>query len=157
MFVACLALLVGCGSSGEPTFPVSGKVTYADGKPVEGAAVSFVPDSGSKPAVGITDADGMYKLTTTNKDDGAIAGDYKVTIASYEGSADYESTDEGQTLADPYDITNEYPEDYDEASQKSVASKNKLPAKYSNKATSGFTAQVKAEGENVYDFEIKTK
>ena len=157
LFAVMLVVVAGCGPSEEPTYPVTGKVTFADGNPVEGAAVSFVPDSGTKPAVGVTDAEGQYSLTTTSKGDGARAGSYKVTIAKYEGAPE-ESVGEGATLADPMDITNEYPEDYDEmrAGQNVAASKNTLPTRYADPNTSQLTATV-VEGENTFDFTVEAR
>ncbi|MCX7665147.1 MAG: carboxypeptidase-like regulatory domain-containing protein [Gemmataceae bacterium] len=64
-------------------YPVTGKVTY-NSSPVENATVVFHPigDQGANPAKprGKTDAQGNYKLTTYNADDGAPAGDYRVTV-----------------------------------------------------------------------------
>jgi len=63
-----LACIVGCGGSTSTvaTVPVTGTVTL-DGKPVEGAAVSFAPKTkGCRAAFGRTDASGKFKLTTVN-------------------------------------------------------------------------------------------
>ena len=67
----------------KPTFATAGKVLLPDGKPAEHALVVFHPvgDSASvtKPR-GKVGADGTYKLTTYDTDDGAPAGDYRVTV-----------------------------------------------------------------------------
>ena len=77
---SCL-LLTACGPAPLPTHPVSGTVTKK-GQPVAGAAVTFVPDSADgRSAVGVTDANGAFKLTTQEQDDGAMLGSYKVTVA----------------------------------------------------------------------------
>ena len=67
----------------KPTFPATGKVLLPDGKPAEHALVVFHPvgdgASMTKPR-GKVGADGTYKLTTYDTDDGAPAGDYRVTV-----------------------------------------------------------------------------
>lgn len=68
---------LGCGGAeGEPTYSVTGVVTL-NGAPLEGVAVSFVPDGSGQSAVGVTDASGKYSLTTRMKDDGAVIGRYR--------------------------------------------------------------------------------
>ena len=64
---------VGCGDSNPPTYKVTGVVTL-DGKPVDGAMVTFTPSSGPnpKPAVGASGADGKYNLTTFTGSDGGV-------------------------------------------------------------------------------------
>lgn len=74
-----LVALAGCGKEpGPETAPVTGKVTRA-GKPVAGATVYFRPESG-RPSQGITDAEGMYNLRYTAKEDGARLGKHKVYV-----------------------------------------------------------------------------
>jgi hypothetical protein len=81
--------LAGC--SGNPsTAPVRGIVTYRD-KPVEGASVVFSRDSGDltkgEMAVGKTDANGQFELTTHFASQasakGAVPGKYVVTISKH--------------------------------------------------------------------------
>ena len=82
-----LGAAVGCGPSGPSTTGVSGTVTYR-GEAVEGATVSFTPVSeGGQSAVGTTDAAGHYELTTFERGDGALAGDYKVRVFKYDSAA----------------------------------------------------------------------
>jgi hypothetical protein len=130
---------------------VTGTITR-NGKPLEGAAVSFMPDVGGQSATGITDASGKYQLTTRKKDDGALPGQYKVTIAKYQGKP-AATIDPGNVTAD-YDISDEYPAGYNPDAQDNSPSKNLLPSKYSNPETSGFEAKV-VEGENTHDFDLK--
>jgi hypothetical protein len=140
----------GCAEVAEdPVYPVSGTVTRS-GSPVEGVAVSFVPDGSGLSAVGVTDASGKYMLTTRAKDDGAAPGKYKVTFAKYESK---QTTGSTEVHAD-YDISNEYPAGYNPDAQVDTPSKNLLPAKYSSPESSGFTADV-VEGENTFDFDLK--
>jgi hypothetical protein len=76
--LALAALTTGC--QGRPS-KVEGIVTL-DGKPVEGATVTFFPVDGSgRPASAVTGSDGVFRLTTFNTGDGALPGTYKVTVA----------------------------------------------------------------------------
>jgi hypothetical protein len=69
----------GCGS--ETLFPVSGKVTYKDGKPVTAGLVIFEPVGQKISARGEIQDDGSFQLGTHRDNDGALEGDYKVLIA----------------------------------------------------------------------------
>lgn len=80
--------IFGCGGSDEySVVPVRGVVT-CQGKPVTNATVNFTPkaDQGrpegrrGRVALGITDNDGRFKLTTYKNDDGAIVGKHTVTV-----------------------------------------------------------------------------
>jgi hypothetical protein len=79
------ALITGACAKDEarvPVFPVRGQVHF-QGKPAPGAFVVFHPteDAGDdlRPT-GRVDADGSFSLSTYDKDDGAPAGDYTVTV-----------------------------------------------------------------------------
>ena len=73
---------MGCGPSGPAVAPVRGKVTYK-GNPVANANIAFVPKTtGGMSAMGITDDNGNYQLTTFGKNDGALLGAHKVTIVA---------------------------------------------------------------------------
>ena len=70
--------LAGCG--GQPTlYPVKGQVLLADGKPLTGGSVQFIPKQGGLPAVGIIGEDGTFSLNSKTRD-GAAPGEYKVRI-----------------------------------------------------------------------------
>lgn len=77
--LAALALLVaaGCSRSLE-LIPVTGIVTL-DGKPVEDAAVLFMPMAGGPAASGTTDAQGRFQLSSVNQS-GVVPGEHQVTI-----------------------------------------------------------------------------
>jgi hypothetical protein len=95
-FVAILTT-VGCGK-GSVT-KVEGVVTL-DGKPLPGATVSFVPVGEGKPAFGRTDNDGSFRLTTFRTDDGALPGEYQVTVV-------VEEANEKMVGKDPQTFTDE--------------------------------------------------
>jgi len=78
LFAACL----GCSPSGPVIVPVKGVVTL-DGSPVAKASVMFQPVDGGNPAIGETDADGKFSLTTQLEKprEGAIVGEHIVTVS----------------------------------------------------------------------------
>jgi hypothetical protein len=82
-----LFILLGC--SGDPRgkyYPVEGKITLADGKPVPPGSVSFLPIQ-TDPNAPVFPAsmgpikDGSYTLSTKGKP-GAPAGKYRVVLSS---------------------------------------------------------------------------
>jgi hypothetical protein len=164
-YLVCTALLFLCACNGddlEPVYPVSGTIRQKD-KPVEGAIVAFTPsaEGAGLPASGVTDASGVYKLTTRNSGDGAVAGKYNISIAKYDTKLDPPKKEannaetEGK-LKDPYDITNEYPTGYNEMQASEIAaslSKNLLPKKYADPTTSKLQAEV-TQGPNTFDFKV---
>jgi hypothetical protein len=83
--VAVSAGLIGChGSDSLPSllvYEVKGTVVLADGKPLPGGLISFVP-KGSLPVTPSAPigSDGTFSLTTGGSGEGAPPGDYKVRI-----------------------------------------------------------------------------
>lgn len=75
LIVCCFASVVGCGASGPPRLPVSGKVTAASGEAFNGS-ISFTP---APEGLGATAAvsEGAYRFDRSN---GPTAGSYEVTI-----------------------------------------------------------------------------
>ena len=74
--------LAGCGGRGPYTgslYPVKGRVLLADGTPLAGGTVQFIPTRGGLPASGRIAADGTFALKSRSRD-GAAPGDYKVRI-----------------------------------------------------------------------------
>jgi hypothetical protein len=96
----------GCsGSSGLPTIPVQGRVTYK-GQPVTQGTVTFLPrtvteGTAQRPATGVIQADGAYRLATVNPDDGAMPGDYQVVIVSITSGPSPETPDAAEVWAIP--------------------------------------------------------
>lgn len=79
VLAAGILAVVGCGES-SGLVSVSG-VVKLDGKPLAGATVMFNPKAtGARPAIGVTGQDGVFHLTTFKAKDGALPGEYKVTI-----------------------------------------------------------------------------
>ncbi len=81
-----MATLAGCGQ-GEAAkivnnvVPVAGKIVLADGRPAANLWVTFnAKDPPGNDANAATEADGSFKLGTFAKADGAIPGNYVVTL-----------------------------------------------------------------------------
>ena len=135
--VALLALLLaaGCKKPGEEgnRVPVAGKVAFADGKPLHRGTVIFTPDGGKgnlsqhEPR-GPIDAQGHYKIDTTDQLRGVAPGWYTVTIIAQE------PYDESKSSWDPPWL---------------------ISRKFGNRNTSGLAVEVveNAEGGR-YDFKV---
>ena len=125
-----LATVAGCGGSvptGDvvATVPASGLLTY-EGAPLPYHKVTVMP-AGGRPAMGISDENGMFTLGTNDVGDGAEVGTHPVAIA-YVGppSDDPEEGVMKFTPPPPPEI--------------------KIDKKYTNPATSGLTVEIPAEG-----------
>ncbi len=83
----------GCGKKEQrvPVYPVSGKVLVR-GKPVAGVLVVLHAVDGSQPAPSRpnakTAADGTFRLSTYDPQDGAPAGNYAVTLFWFRNNPD---------------------------------------------------------------------
>jgi hypothetical protein len=131
-------LAAGCGPRRPALLPVDGRITLND-KPVENAAVMFLADVGGRPATGITDADGYYRLTTFDTDDGCVLGKQRVCVVLniIEGSAGT-MTPEGAVSGSGL-----------------IKTTWLVPERYSNVETSGLTAEV-ARGSTTFEFHLKS-
>jgi hypothetical protein len=75
--------LLGCRGPGPYSgslYPVKGQVLLADGKPLTGGTVQFIPKEGGLPASGKIEADGTFSLKSPKSREGAAPGEYKVRI-----------------------------------------------------------------------------
>ena len=143
----------GCGGSGPKLYKVSGKVTL-DGVPVAGAGVHFEPTTesgaaGAQGADGITGADGVYNLTTFTTNDGAIPGDYKVSVKKPKTLQPVVDAPTGGT--DPGAMVDLYKKAMQPGKEKSrpkssPGEENELPADYANPEKSGLKCQVPPPG-----------
>lgn len=89
LFALIALVLAGCGQS-RSHVPVTGTVKYGDGTVPQGdiSSVTFQPSSplpGAKGAAGNIGPDGAFELRTVKPGDGALPGDYKVTIHVTQG------------------------------------------------------------------------
>ncbi len=85
LLVAAWAGLSGCrGSDSLPSlavYEVKGKVVLADGKPLTGGFISFVPKAGLPVTPGgAIGPDGTFSLVRGGSGEGAPPGDYKVRV-----------------------------------------------------------------------------
>jgi hypothetical protein len=136
----CFAL--GCGERRPKTYPVTGMVTL-DGKPIENASVSFVPQKPGEDtdaATGLTDASGTYQLTTFVANDGARDGQYAIRITKYL-TKEGELPEHNDKSGDPPERFEGYGPGYNPLKPGPIP-KNVLPTKYENQVTSGFTHTV---------------
>lgn len=81
-FVAILAvtMVAGCGRS---TYPVSGRIVFADGTPateLDGFIVAMESAEHTSGATGVVQPDGTFRVGTQEVDDGAKPGKYKVSL-----------------------------------------------------------------------------
>lgn len=85
--ITLLLALFACSAKEDPlkanrpqTVNVTGKVMY-NGSPVVGAQVNFIPAANTDPAAyALTKEDGTFVLSTFEDEDGAVPGNYKVTV-----------------------------------------------------------------------------
>jgi hypothetical protein len=131
-------LSAGCDSADiEKTVPVSGEVTY-QGRPLEGYQVTFMPEGGRRPAVGVTDAAGKFILGTNDVGDGAPPGKSKVAFVWIPPR----SGEPGQ------ETINDNPD-------KLPKPKVKIPAKYSDPEKSGIVQDVPSRGIKDLKYELQ--
>lgn len=129
MAVAC----AGCGPKSDrlPVFPVSGTLVYK-GQPLPNALVAFHPTDKSDPRAtssrATTDAEGKFSLSTYEANDGAPAGQYKVTVECYKLKGTGKNLEPGP---------------------------NFLPPKYANPATTSLSFQVEPGAGNAAQLAVE--
>lgn len=143
--------MVGCGDGGLPKrVPVEGTVLYK-GKPVEGATVVFQAPESPRNASGITDAEGKFKLTTYQPNDGAIVGSHKITVAKLDTSkvptqGNISAEDPGEAYSKAMMMASRDPK---------MGAKDELPAIYGDMAQTPLTEQVTEAGPNIFTLQLK--
>ncbi len=149
VFLCAMLFTLGC-TGGKPSHipnlvKCSVKVTH-DGSPVEGAKVLFAPDAGQFSAAGITDATGVAVMKTEGVYDGAVIGEYRVSVTKMEVI----QFDIGPSPTNP----KEYAE-YEAKLKKIPKPKNFLPEQYSSFTKSGLKASVAAEATEPIPLDLK--
>ncbi len=86
----------GCKRSGKVYVPVTGTLKFADGSVPKGVErlIAFQPNPmgpGTKGASGAFGDDGTYSLRTIKPGDGAMPGDYLVTVQVFDSSSNRKS------------------------------------------------------------------
>jgi hypothetical protein len=150
-----LLLIVGCSDDGlAKRYAVSGTVKYK-GEPVAKARISFVPkDAAGRGASGDVE-NGSFSLSTLSPGDGALPGEYKVTVDEREVDEAALKADTAKTIGKKnkgdLKIAMPIPELQAKALKKA---KSSIPGKYQIDATSDLTAKVE-EKSNKFEFELK--
>jgi hypothetical protein len=151
-------LLAGCSGSGRPTIaPVSGHVIYK-GQPVADATVVFLCPGAPRLAVGTTDKDGNYQLTTYEPNDGAVIGTHTVTVKKFknEPAATDPAAGAAIEMKDSAALSKAIEKSMHEAARqaaKAEKSGSVLPAKYAQFKTSDLHREV-VDGPNVINLEL---
>ncbi len=81
-----LLVAAGCGSSGPPRYPISGKVTHG-GQPVPGGSVMLIPDTtqgNTGPATSVAIKNGQYDSSLEGI--GHVGGPHVVKITGLDGN-----------------------------------------------------------------------
>ncbi len=126
-------MLTGCGEANPqlPVYPVNGKVILK-GKPLANALVAFHPVDQSDPRAttcrATTGPDGTFTISTYAANDGAPAGEYKVTVECYQLKGSGTSLEPGPNI---------------------------LPAKYSQPSTTDLSVRVAENSNNPHTIELK--
>ena len=152
LLMSVVALTAGCPGSagGLPTHKVTGAVTM-NGAPVIGATVTFVPQKKGIPAaIGMTDAQGNYTLQTYAPGDGAVEGDFKVTVTKYVAAAAPAEASHDPTGATGASGTPSHGGPKNAGSTGGSA----LPEKFSKADSSPFMVTV-AKGDNTFDLDLQ--
>jgi len=102
MIAALLGFAGGCGTQQPATYPVHGKVVFADGSPLRGGTVEFRANHSSGQTIiasGIVAEDGTFQLTTFENQDGAVAGTHQVIVRPKRSAASAEKFGPAEPLA----------------------------------------------------------
>jgi hypothetical protein len=134
--VVCFSLVaVGCGDDSGPqqvveeVVPVAGTLTYK-GRPLEYFQVTLQPEDTRRPAIGVTDSAGKFKMTTNAEGDGAVTGKLKIGVV-WVGPPPADTGANEQIIDDPSKLP-----------KPSV----KIPEKYHSPDSSGLTQEIPAGG-----------
>ncbi|HVJ69412.1 MAG TPA: hypothetical protein VM510_15620 [Caulifigura sp.] len=128
----------GCGGDGierPARVPVQGVVTLNSGT-LASATVIFQPTGHPHAAMGTTDGEGRFQLTTFELNDGAVPGEFKVCVVKHEAIPVVEGQRDDTPTPSP---------------------KLLVPAQYSDPLTSGLTATVVEGNANELKFELTGK
>jgi hypothetical protein len=129
--------LVGC-DAGPKLVKAGGTVKYK-AKPIPGADIILMSETGSSPSLARTDDQGRFSVTTDGKP-GAPVGDYRVAITAARNKREVSP---GEALS----MTSE---------QIAANREDLVPIKYNNFESSGLTAKVGEDAaKNEFSFDLK--
>jgi len=138
--IICFSLLValvcvlGCSQQYPATSPVTGVLTV-DGVPYPNVVITYASKTGNPSAIGKTDAEGKYTLTSFKPKDGAMPGECVVLLIP----DDLQIGEGSQSLK-----------------ELAIAQKSKIHFRYFEKDTSDLTVRVDP-GQNNHVLEIKSE
>lgn len=144
----------GCGGGGAEggvaVYEASGTVTLF-GNPLEGASVAFAPTAKGQPtAMGKTDAEGKFVLSTYGYEDGAAEGTYKIVISKsaplqpQSGGGDGEGHEAAEGDASAA-----------HAAGSEESAPNMVPQQYTSSKTTTLQEVVTKDGENVFNLVLE--
>jgi len=137
------AIVAGCGEEGPRLVPVTGTVTI-NNKPLGDAEISFVPDPSNKdvtPGADITGPEGNFKVSHGGRA-GLAPGRYQVLISKKETAPN------GLVLPEAIKV--------DRIQQEmSGIRRESLPKRYSDATSSTEYVEVKEDGKNDFQFDVK--
>jgi hypothetical protein len=129
-------LLTSLGCGGPKLVDVTGTITV-DGRPAEGAALLFHPESGTgSVSSGVANSEGKFSLVS-NMEKGVLPGRYKVTVIWPDPSRKPTETQIMMGTAEP--------------------GPDLLKGRYASKDKSGLTAEIVASSKALPPFELNTK
>jgi hypothetical protein len=149
--LSVLVGLAGCTQESRREGPemvkVTGTVTL-DGEPVEGAHIRFSPEAKGPAAFAVSDKRGRYELRTFDPGDGAVPGNYGISVTK-------EVTEGGKEFANQAEKEAYIQEHGKAASERTTVSV--LPEKYSSKQSSGLTAEINVAKKNHFNLELTSE
>jgi hypothetical protein len=128
-FAAALLAVCVLGCTQSDTVPVTGTLTFKR-QPADKADVMFNPKTG-RIATGVTDANGRFTLSTAKPNDGALPGEYIVTLG------EYYPPDKPPKMPPP-----------------GQGLPSRFPTKYGDPNTSPLNAKVERGAKNDFQFEV---
>jgi hypothetical protein len=149
-----LLYTVGCSDDGiGKRYPVSGTVKYK-GEPVAKARINFVPKAGgTHGAYGTVEGGNFSSVTTLADGDGALPGDYVVTVDTREIDTDKLKVDAAAAAKKAgHPEATAIPQELQAKAFSSA--KGMIPGKYQLAPSSDLNAKVE-EKSNKFDFELK--
>lgn len=141
-----LASGLGCGGDTRPRIvPVTGTVLL-DGQPLEGAAISFIPESSSpkgyaRPSMATTDQSGQFTPETYQPGDGLPVGKFKMIVRKQQYL-----TMQGQVI----------PESSEAPLPKTYQLRWIVPKMYSLAETTPLTVEVTSSGMNPSQLQLQS-
>ncbi|MDR2170967.1 MAG: hypothetical protein LBP59_12560 [Planctomycetaceae bacterium] len=140
---------VSCNSNQVPVSPVSGEVIY-NGKPVENALISFVPQSSNgRGASAQTESNGSFVILTQGATkNGAMTGKYKVLVSKLV-EIDGNGNEVKRKFIEKIDHANP-----NSQQEQMYPQKNLLPEKYAKEETTELIVNVEKKN-NHFKLELK--